>query len=311
MNMTTSPVKAVGHLPDFVIIGAMKAGTTSLYEYLSRHTEVCFATNKEPMYFSRDEVYGRGEEWYRNLFSSAHPAQLRGEASTCYSRAPHFPNVPLRMAQLIPQAKLIYLLRHPVERAYSHYRWDMQHLHLHGKYDAVTFEQALASTTEYVDTSSYIRQIQLFLKHFDRKQLLVITLDELKHDATGTLDRCQRFLGLSVRNLVAEGTVVANPSNGRRVSSFRLRKKVARLRRTPGLREVVNLLPIQFRRRARKRLLTALEDTAFAKHIQKRHASAVSPLVADTRQRLLEQFAEPTRELEQFLDRPLPEAWFR
>ena len=299
-----------GPLPDFVIIGAMKAGSTSLYEYLARHPQIFLSPEKEPMYFSRNHKYHRGEQWYRSLFASAQPGQFCGEASTCYSRAPHYEDVPARMVQLIPQARLIYILRHPVERAYSHYRWDMQQLHRQGSYEPVTFEQALERTEEFVDASSYIRQIDRYLEYFPREQILVMTLDELKTDGEAALRSCQDFLGLEIHNLVGEGLIVANAADERRVSSYRVREKVGRFREFPVLRQLVNLMPTEFRRRAKVRLVAALDNTVLAKRMRRQHAAAISPLRAETRKALLARLAGPTRELEEFLGRPVPVSWF-
>src|SRR5690242_14831106 len=83
----------VGRLPDFVVIGGMKCGSTTLFEYLCRHPDVFMCTPKEPGYFSREKVMARGEAWYRSLFADAKPTQLCGEASTCYTRWPHFGDV--------------------------------------------------------------------------------------------------------------------------------------------------------------------------------------------------------------------------
>ena len=115
-----------GRLPDFMLIGAMKSGTTTLHAYLSRHPGLFLCTPKEPGFFSRDERYARGLDWYRELFTDAQPEQLCGEASTCYSRWPHFENAAPRIAADVPGAKLLYITRDPVERAYSHYRHLME-----------------------------------------------------------------------------------------------------------------------------------------------------------------------------------------
>ena len=105
-----------GPLPGFVILGAMKCGTTTLYDYLRRHDGVFLSTPKEPCFFADDRWYGHGEAFYRSLFAGARPDQLCGEASTPYTRREHGLAVPGRMPAMIPDAKLIYVVRHPVDR---------------------------------------------------------------------------------------------------------------------------------------------------------------------------------------------------
>src|SRR5947209_1159841 len=132
-------------LPDFLIIGAQKAGTTSLYRYLAAHPDIVASTRKEVHFF--DINFWRGEWWYRSLFPLRRRLQRRpplrnrpaitGEASPYYLFHPFAPE---RAAQLLPDAKLIVLLRDPVERAWSHYRHEVAN----GR-ETMTFPDALAA----------------------------------------------------------------------------------------------------------------------------------------------------------------------
>src|SRR4051812_39114595 len=98
-----------GRLPDFVVIGAMKSGTTSLYHWLAQHPSVRLPRAKEPHFFSREERWSRGVDWYRGLFAEASHDHVTGEFSTSYT-APHFSGVAAdRMARVLPSAQLVYL----------------------------------------------------------------------------------------------------------------------------------------------------------------------------------------------------------
>ena len=108
-------------IPDFIIIGAAKSGTTSLYKYLCRHPQIFMCTPKEPDFFSIDANYFKGIDWYYSLFNEASPTQVCGEASTTYSRWHQHPKAAERIYQSLGQVKLIYIMRHPVDRAYSFY----------------------------------------------------------------------------------------------------------------------------------------------------------------------------------------------
>ncbi len=106
-------------LPDFIVIGAAKSGTTTLHEWLHRQPEVYCSVLKEPRFFSRD--WGKGIDWYAGLFAGAATDQLIGEASTNYTDTNFSELAAERMSATIPCARLVYLLRHPVERLRSQY----------------------------------------------------------------------------------------------------------------------------------------------------------------------------------------------
>src|SRR5947209_8592328 len=128
---------AVRPLPNFLILGAQKAGTTALYAYLRWHPEITGPSFKEVSFFDRH--YARGERWYRAHF----PARRRpfvGEASPSYL---FHPLVPERVARLLPDARLVAILRNPVDRAFSHY----QHEVSLGR-EPLSFEEAVAHEEE-------------------------------------------------------------------------------------------------------------------------------------------------------------------
>ena len=107
-------------LPHFIIIGAAKSGTTTLYKYLSQHPQIYLPQIKEPSFFAKR--YHKGVDWYESLFAEAKTGQLCGEASTPYTHwLSHKPEIPQLMAELLPQVKLIYIMRNPIDRAYSQY----------------------------------------------------------------------------------------------------------------------------------------------------------------------------------------------
>ena len=108
-------------LPDFVIIGAMKCGTTTLASQLGAQPGIFMSTPKEPNFFSDDAVYAQGIGWYRRLFDPAPDGTLRGEASTHYTKLPTYPDTTTRLSETLEDPKLIYLIRDPMARAVSHY----------------------------------------------------------------------------------------------------------------------------------------------------------------------------------------------
>jgi len=115
-----------GRLPTFVIIGAAKCGTTSLAQQLSQHPEVFMAADKEPNFFIEQLTWSKGLDWYRSLFADAGQAKAVGEASTMYSDFPESAGAAARMAGVIPDAKLVYVVREPIARMKSLYSWYVQ-----------------------------------------------------------------------------------------------------------------------------------------------------------------------------------------
>src|SRR6516165_1122868 len=107
------------HRPDFVVVGAMKSATTTLHEQLARQRGVFMSRPKEPNFFSDDLIYARGWDWYSSLFNAADDGVLRGESSTHYTKLPTFPRTVERMTHFLPRVKLIYVMRHPIDRLIS------------------------------------------------------------------------------------------------------------------------------------------------------------------------------------------------
>lgn len=177
-------------LPNFLVIGAAKAGTTSLYEYLRRHPEVFVAGTKELNFFVGDQNWVRGRAWYERQFDGAGKAVAIGEISPRYAMYPVHDGVPRRVAGILPEARLIYLVRHPVERMRSHY--------LDGViYGAETspIDEALLRKPVYLSASRYALQIEQYLAHFPSTRLLVVTAEAFRAARGPTLRRIFEFLG--------------------------------------------------------------------------------------------------------------------
>jgi hypothetical protein len=178
-------------LPNFLVIGAAKSGTTSLYRYLRGHPDVFMAESKELKFFSSKTRWRLGPGWYARQFEAATDAVAVGEASPSYTRYPQHPGVPERIVQVIPEARLVYLVRHPIERMRSQYL----HRVLQGK-ERAPIDQAVVTDPSYLDTSRYAMQIEQYLEWFTRSQLLVITAEALRSDRLDTLRQVCEFLGV-------------------------------------------------------------------------------------------------------------------
>ena len=177
-------------LPNFLVIGAMKAGTTSLYHYLSAHPEIFMPKIKEVDFFTEELNWGRGFDWYERQFAPAAPDVVAlGEASTSYTKHPRYKGVPERIATHLPKVKLVYVVRDPIERIRSHY----QHNAALGD-ERRPIDEAVVDNPIYVDYSRYAMQIERYLQCFSREQLLVITSEALLHDRRPTVRAVYEFL---------------------------------------------------------------------------------------------------------------------
>ena len=190
-------------LPDFLILGAQKAGTTALYAYLRWHPQVTGPSFKEVSFFDRH--YARGERWYR-----AHMPMRRsgvvGEASPSYL---FHPLAPARVARMLPNARLIALLRNPVDRAFSHYQHEValagEGGRMRGELERMLEDPRYFShpwwNYTYAARGRYAEQLERWFEVFPREQLLVLLTDELASDTAGAYRRTLDFLGVDERGL--------------------------------------------------------------------------------------------------------------
>ena len=180
--------------PNFLIIGAMKSGTTTLYHHLRAHPQVYMPDNKEPQFFSDEPVWKRGFGWYESLFAHAGDAVAVGEASTDYTKYPLYPNVPERIFNYMPDMKLIYVLRAPVQRMYSHY----VHNYYAGRADGSPAD-VLLNDPHYLAVSQYYLQLQQYLAFFPADRIKLIVLDDLQHNPRQLVREAFEFLGVDAR----------------------------------------------------------------------------------------------------------------
>lgn len=271
-----------GPLPNFLIIGAGRSGSTSLHRQLQAHPEVFIPREKELHFFNKK--WDQGVDWYRAFFADAASARAIGEATPSYlysAAAPH------RMASVIPDARLIVSLRNPVDRAYSHY-WKNR---ANGR-EKLSFEEGLAAEEAlleagkevpakwaYVGRGRYLAQVRRVLEHFQRDRLLVLIFEhDLCAEPARTYAAVCRFLGVD--------DVVAPENLG---SQWNAAKSV----RSPRLRRLTRNLPVSLRPVAKA--LSRINE----------RPGTYAPMTPATRQRLLASFEADNRALASWLGRDL------
>lgn len=180
-------------LPTFLIIGSAKAGTTSLHYYLDHHPQIDMSRPKEVNFFSDPVLFARGLDWYARHFKG--PGPQFGEASPKYSVHPIIAGVPERIAKALPQARLIYCVRDPVERVVARY------LHaLNLGTEVRSLHQCLAdegSRDRYLAGARYAHQLEQYLAYFSLDKILILHDLELRDQRSTCLDRVHQFLGVS------------------------------------------------------------------------------------------------------------------
>ena len=228
-------------LPDFVIIGTAKAGTTSLYNFINTHPNVVPASWKELDYFSNPSNYALGRLWYGRHFPNAIRKRylskrsgfgvMSGEATPNYLLNT---DVPGKMKRMLPDARLIVILRNPIDRAYSEYQMRMRK-----RWESLSFEGAIKAEEKrlcrekeetdsdpefwfrrqrysYLGMGRYADHLANWFEYYDRKQFLILTTEEMGTDPQGVLDRVFGFLGLEP--FQADGLENMNTGNYERMS---------------------------------------------------------------------------------------------
>lgn len=208
--MTRMASTAIDKGFDFLVVGAQKSGTTAIHEYLHHHPGIAMPAGKEASFFSSDECFGRGFDAFRKEhFSGARPDQIWGKVSPQYMTSEAIVD---RIARSVPQAKIIAILRDPVERAKSHYR-----MALRRGYDTRPIDMAFTAALEpaalatarslpaapgseaqcYLAWGEYGRILGYYRTRYPRDSILILFNEYLSSDPAATIDRVLEFVGLS------------------------------------------------------------------------------------------------------------------
>jgi len=218
--------------PDFIIIGAMKCATSTLHDQLARVQGVSMSDPKEPNYFSDADQWAKGHGWYGSLFNQMPETDLKGESSTHYTKLPTYPECAQRVLDHLPDAKLIYVMRDPIDRIVSQYihEWS-QHVIDEG----CTIDDAIRRHPMLVDYSRFSMQLQAYVERFGFGRILPVFFERLMHDPQHEFERVGRFLGISLEMKWDEG-------EAKNLSA-------QRQRRHPMLNAMLSLRATQFIRR--------------------------------------------------------------
>ncbi len=278
---------------------------------------------KEPEFFARDDVYSNGLDWYSQLFESASADQICGEASTIYSLWPLFPNATKRMQRVIPNAKLIYIMRHPVDRAYSFYvqliksaQNENQKYKIRRTFEQCIFEQKTPACSKeeffatfqhhlpdcpelFLSGSDYTTQIEHIENYFPKESILLLLFDDLMSEPAELLEKIYKFLGVNSNvDSAYESPIVENAAIDH--MERKLENTIVRqLKNLPGSGLGARLLPAEFKSFV---LNTVKSFSYFQSDIDEIKPKRMLP---ETRSHLINRFRESNRKLSIRLDRDL------
>src|SRR6476620_8240755 len=187
---STPALAEPGALPNLIVIGAQKCGTSGLHYYLSLHPETSMSNPKELNFFIAERNFPRGREWYGAHFDPR--AAARGESSPNYTSYPQHVGVPERMHTTLPDAKLLYMVRDPIDRIAAHWVHNFAKRREKGDLRATLMHPS----TSYLARSHYYTQLQQFLRVYPREQVLLVEQDELRGNRMETLRRVFEFIGV-------------------------------------------------------------------------------------------------------------------
>jgi len=292
-------------MPTFIMAGTGKSGSTTLYEYLRQHPQVCMSRTKEPRFFTRSTGFeddgaqsgptrsGRfdeGHEWYEDQFSECAGKQARGEATMMYFFAE---DAPALIRSWLPDVRLIFLLRAPVARAYAQYWGERRH----GWELPSSFEEMVANqhprAGRYLETSRYSVHLERFFGCFDAEQIHIELFEDLVKDPAAVFQRVCTHIGVDPSFVPPAAGTTYNKGGEPRFGS--VQRALRRMRRG----SVRELIPERVRP-----IFNSLYRSVTAANTGKRGYPALDGAV---RRRLTEQFENDIVYVERLLGRPLPE----
>jgi len=278
---------------DFIGIGDHKSATSWMFKCLREHPQICGSSDKETRFFDDDDRYVRGVEYYEHWFAQCAGNTVRGEFSPSYF---HNPKTPERIHQTFPQAKLLVVLRNPVEKAYSLYRYNK----VGGTGSTVrfnSFEEAVENAPAVVNDNFHFHNLERFRKFFRDDQIHVVIYKDIMHDPRKVMQGVYEFLEVDPTFVAPSLYTPVNKTGVVRLRYPRLTRLGAHLyhflRTIPGVADIVPFARI-------KRLVYKYG------HTKGEALSSYEPIQTETRSKLKSLYEDDIQKLERYLGRRLP-----
>jgi hypothetical protein len=276
----------MNNMVDFIGVGAQKSGTSWAYTCLYEHPQIC-APVKEIHFFSRPR-FSNGKQWYENHFRNCDQTKKTGEFSTSYLYSEATAS---RIHQMYPDAKLIAILRNPVDRALSQYRNAIKAGEIK---ENVSFESYLAQEKSVIEQGKYYEQLVRYIELFPKEQLLVLVYEDIKKDPKEFMQKIYRFLGVDdafeASLLYKEVNIGRTPKS---VFFGRLMHHTSQFLRKVGLHKLVH----------------TIRKTGLPDFIHSLNTKKSNPIATVDRSALAKYFIEDTTKLSELLNRDLVTEW--
>jgi hypothetical protein len=216
-------------LPNLIIIGGLKCGTTSIHHYLGLHPQIQMSKPKELNFFTRELNWDLGLDWYASRFDDRF--QVRGESSPHYTNLPRFESAAGRIHEHCPDARLLYMVRDPIKRILSHW------VHASGAgYETGDMVEVLSQAeTSYMNRSKYWMQLQPYLELFDPGQIEIIAQEELQSEREATMRKAFGFVGVDPGFTSEQFDREWEKSSAKESDKYQLMEKLIKL---PGFRSL-------------------------------------------------------------------------
>ncbi len=288
-------------LPNFIIVGAPKAGTTSLYHYLSEHPQIFMSTPKEVNYFSKEEIEGQGLYYkdfkandfveYESLFTGVSDERAIGEGSVSYL---FYPETPKKIKKALPNVKIIILLREPVSRGFSHYLMDYRLGLVDASFEEIVFKRCTHKTShlyfqQYVELGLYFEQVKRYLSTFGNNKVKIYLQDDLRQDPKKMFNDLFEFLEIDnviIPNIDRQHNVFSMPRNG----------LIHSLYASPIIRSTISRI---FPEVAKEKIRDVFFERKKKPELEKK-----------SRQHLIDYFQKDIQQLERLIERDLSH-WYR
>ncbi len=234
--------------PNYMVIGAAKCATTTVSKLLGQHPDCFMVKCKEPYFFSNDEVYTRGFDWYESLYDEAGSKKMRGEGSNRYTMKEVFPNTVSRIVSYNPDLKLIYIVRNPIARIESFWMQKRSHGGEEVHYD---FNTAVRVNRDWlVDSSNYWQQLSVYRPHFPDDRIHIMFYEDFKADPETVMRRCFKFLDVDPNEPIVNSNIHIGHFSNKTIPMNTL----SRLREYYIFRVGVKLIPKAMREPLKKHL---------------------------------------------------------
>lgn len=225
--------------PNFLIIGAPQCATTSLWDIFCQHPDIYMSKIKEPAFFSNDEVFSLGLEWYQSIFEDVKGKLAIGEATSHYCNIESYPKTPERIAKYVPNVKLIFSVRHPLERMESAWLQCLSTSHPMPR----EFNKAVREYRTIVENSHYWTNLNAYRRYFSDEQILLIFFEDFKENPQKVLETCYRFLRVNVN---VNSQDVERPRNTK-VGKYMKRRSYVLFNKLPVSDYIKKLIPRQMK----------------------------------------------------------------